>query len=462
MGSRRPRRAGRVDEQLERLRRPAALQREVAAQQAQRGALLGPEQRERLVEERLDALDAPGVPVALRRGSEAVRPLRRLRREQRRALERRGRRRVRAAVPGVGRERLQIRREDRVRTVGRGRAMPGAALAVEDVGEREVGASPRARPGRAVDRGAHEGMAQRDAQALDPDEPGRLQLVERVRIRACLDRRQRDRRTVLRVVGGDEERERLSVRARGGGRRPGTRARPPRRPAAGPPAARGPRAARRSGRAAARGARAGCPRSPPRAGRGRRARSPRPGARRRHPRRARARASSGSPFATTRSRDASRSATPPACRRRPAKTIASADARSSHWASSTMQSTPPSSDARPSSPWVASETRKRSSTRPARRPNAHASACACGSGSRSSRPSTGCSSACSPAYASSLSDSTPVARNTRRSPASATACSSSVDLPTPGSPRTTIAPPSASSARSRARSTSLPKSTSGA
>ena len=54
-------------------------------------------------------------------------------------------------------------------------------------------------------------MAQRDAQALDPDEPGRLQLVERVRIGACLDRRQRDRRTVLRVVGGDEERERLRV-----------------------------------------------------------------------------------------------------------------------------------------------------------------------------------------------------------------------------------------------------------
>jgi hypothetical protein len=55
-------------------------------------------------------------------------------------------------------------------------------------------------------------MAQRDVQALDPDEPRRLQLVERVRIRARLDCGEGDRRAVLRVVGGDEERECLRVR----------------------------------------------------------------------------------------------------------------------------------------------------------------------------------------------------------------------------------------------------------
>jgi hypothetical protein len=52
-------------------------------------------------------------------------------------------------------------------------------------------------------------------------------------------------------------------------------------------------------------------------------------------------------------------------------------------------------------------------TGPALRPNAVRSASRCGTGSRPARSSTGASSWCSPANASSISDCTPAARNTR-------------------------------------------------
>ena len=88
-------------------------------------------------------------------------------------------------------------------------------------------------------------------------------------------------------------------------------------------------------------------------------------------------------------------------------------ARSSHCASSTRQASGWSSAVAASRLSTASPTRNRSGAGPSRMPNATASASRCGPGSWSSRPSIGTHSWCSPANASSISDSTPQARTTR-------------------------------------------------
>ena len=96
------------------------------------------------------------------------------------------------------------------------------------------------------------------------------------------------------------------------------------------------------------------------------------------------------------------------------RTRASApDTRSSHCASSTMHTSGCSSAASASRLRTASPTRKRSGGGPALRPNAVLSASRCGLGSCPRRPSIGAHSACSPANASSISDSTPAARAIR-------------------------------------------------
>jgi hypothetical protein len=146
-----------------------------------------------------------------------------------------------------------------------------------------------------------------------------------------------------------------------------------------------------------------------------------------------------SPLSST-SRAAKTSSTDSACRRRPTKANAWADARSSHWPSSikaTIGRCPLASDRRLR---TAKPTRNRSGAAPDVSPNAALIASRWGPGRRSSPPSSGATSWWRPAYASSISACTPAARSTRQPDARSTTYSRSDDLPTPGSPRTTSVP----------------------
>ena len=89
---------------------------------------------------------------------------------------------------------------------------------------------------------------------------------------------------------------------------------------------------------------------------------------------------------------------------------------------------------RASSVNAARPTRNRSGASPSVSPNAIRNASRCGSGSRSTPPSSGAHSWCSPAYANSISDSTPVARTTLMAAADSTRYCSSAVLPIPASP----------------------------
>ena len=163
------------------------------------------------------------------------------------------------------------------------------------------------------------------------------------------------------------------------------------------------------------------------------------------------------------SRAAKISPTGSASSRRAANASTCADAWSSHCASSTTHNSGRSSATSASNVSTASPTRNRSGAAPARSPNAISSASRCGPGRPSVRSSSGAHSTCKLANASSISDSTPTARATRISAAAPTTYSSSADLPTPASPRTTSARPHpdrrpssrpSSAARSRCRSSS--------
>ena len=90
------------------------------------------------------------------------------------------------------------------------------------------------------------------------------------------------------------------------------------------------------------------------------------------------------------------------------------EARSSHCASSTTQSSGWSSATSVNRVSAASPTRNRFGSASALRPKAAESASCCGPGSRASRSSIGAQSWCSPANGSSISDWTPAARATRK------------------------------------------------
>ena len=113
----------------------------------------------------------------------------------------------------------------------------------------------------------------------------------------------------------------------------------------------------------------------------------------------------------------------PASARRRRRTAPGSPPR--RWSAATA-SPPPPGTARP--------------TAPSSSPNATRSARAWGSGSPSRSLVSGRSSRCSAANASGASTSRPWVRSTVASPAPATSSSSSADLPTPGSPRTTSVP----------------------
>ncbi len=139
------------------------------------------------------------------------------------------------------------------------------------------------------------------------------------------------------------------------------------------------------------------------------------------------------------SRTAKTSPTDSAPRRRATKASACAEAASNHCASSTMQTSgrfSAMSDRRLS---TARPTRNRSGASPSRNPNAVPSAPRCGPGRRSRRSRNGAHSCCNPAYASSISDSTPTARAMPHPDACCTRYSSNALLPTPASPRSTSA-----------------------
>ena len=165
-------------------------------------------------------------------------------------------------------------------------------------------------------------------------------------------------------------------------------------------------------------------------------------------------------------RAANTRATRSASSRRAANSRASADAASSQCASSTTPSTTPSSAAALSIDNVATPTRNGSTGAPSCSPNATRSVRAWGPGRCSCHLPRGRSNRCSDPKASGDSTSRPCVRTTcaPSATARATRSSTSADLPTPGSPRTTTdwaCPCRARSTRAAryARSTSRPCST---
>ena len=141
-----------------------------------------------------------------------------------------------------------------------------------------------------------------------------------------------------------------------------------------------------------------------------------------------------------------------AYRRRATNPSTCADSGSSQCASSIMHSSGCASAARESSVSVASPTRNISGGGPASWPKATRSAPRCGGGKSSSSDRHGTSSWCRPPNSMLISDSTPAMPQTRRSGAAVTAYSSSVDLPTPGPPRSTSVPLKPLRTASRTRS----------
>ena len=150
--------------------------------------------------------------------------------------------------------------------------------------------------------------------------------------------------------------------------------------------------------------------------------------------------SSGNPSSTSPSPDSRSANTRPtrsARSRRATNAIVWADTRSSHCASSTMQISGRPSATSASRLSTARPTRKRSGGGPALRPNAVLSASRCGLGRCPSPSSIGAHSACRPANANSISDSTPASRTIRHPSADADRCPRRAVLPTPASPRRT-------------------------
>ena len=114
-----------------------------------------------------------------------------------------------------------------------------------------------------------------------------------------------------------------------------------------------------------------------------------------------------------------------------------AEARSSHCASSTTQTSGRSAAASASTLSTARPTKNRSGTGPSCNPKVIRSALRCGAGSPSSSSRMGAHSWCNAANASSTSDWTAVTPMTRQSAARPARYSSSAVLPTPASPRIT-------------------------
>lgn len=144
--------------------------------------------------------------------------------------------------------------------------------------------------------------------------------------------------------------------------------------------------------------------------------------------------------------------------RRAANSRVSAEAWSSHCASSTRHSSGASSARSVSSDRTANPTRNRScplgEDDADDRPSASRKARACGPGSASIRSLSSRSSRCSVEKGSSPCASMPAPRNTRIPDAADAACSSSADLPIPVSPSITSAPlPPSRTAASRSSST---------
>ena len=150
---------------------------------------------------------------------------------------------------------------------------------------------------------------------------------------------------------------------------------------------------------------------------------PRPAARGRRRRGSPSTRSSGSPVELVLAVGLAHARTPTPTRsansRRATNASVCADTRSSHCASSTMHTSGCSSAASASRLSTASPTRKRSGGGPALRPNAVLQRVALRPRQPPSASSIGAHSACRPANASSISDSTPAARTTRHPSAAA-------------------------------------------
>ena len=169
-------------------------------------------------------------------------------------------------------------------------------------------------------------------------------------------------------------------------------------------------------------------------------------------------------------RAANTSATRSTCSRRATNSSAAAEASSSQCASSTTATTGRVSAASASRLSTPRKTRNRSPAAPASSPTADPQRrAACGAGSRPTSGSSGRSSRCSAANASGASDSMPWVRSTvtpsaSPSRSSRSRSSRSTDLPEPGSPTTTNAPPdpdraASTSCASRACSLARPTNT---
>jgi hypothetical protein len=156
-------------------------------------------------------------------------------------------------------------------------------------------------------------------------------------------------------------------------------------------------------------------------------------------------------------RAARRNATGSGPSRRTANAIAAADSRSSHWRSSTSTRTGRCSAQAASNDIVAAATRNGSADAGADdQPSAVRSAAACVSGTSETRSRIGLTSSSSPACDKCDSDSTPRAVRHLKPSADARAASSSVVLPTPGSPsiNSAVDRPAAASASRAAMSAS--------
>ena len=140
------------------------------------------------------------------------------------------------------------------------------------------------------------------------------------------------------------------------------------------------------------------------------------------------------------SRAAIKSTTDSASNRRATNASVWTERRSSHCASSTINSTGSCSANPARSCSTARPTRKRSGGGPTPRPNAVARASRCGAGRDGTRSRKGRQICCSPAYGSSISDSTPTTRTRSKPSARVATTSRRADLPIPASPRTSNTP----------------------
>ena len=354
----------------------------------------------------------------------AVGPAGRVGRERRRSLEERSGRRESASRAGALGGLLQLEGDVLVGLRDRVRAMPGAAIRVElGVGgcrQRPMRGVPLVRRRRAVDRRAQKRVAKRDLRSELQQAVGfrRRQLVHRD---ADLLRGAKEQRRLTRRIGCGHEQQplrrgrQLLARAAGSSlrsglatiRRPAARIRPraPWRELAWQLEQRERIAARLREYPLAHALveRSGDDR------REQRSRGARPAARRAATRAAR---SAPRPW-PARARRTGRT-TESAAKRRATNASTCAEDRSSHWTSSTRQTSGRSAAAWDSKLSTARLTRNRSGCAPELKPNAISSASRCGAGSPSRPSSSPTHSWCSPANGSSISHSAPTARHTRQ------------------------------------------------